>query len=316
MQTGLLLPAWTGAAGRATLGTRELLSFAERAVAAGFESLWVSDHFLNEPFDDFKVVGIAFDEALRGVKAGQWECWSLMAALAARLEDVTLGTLVCNTGFRNPALLARMIDTVDDLCGGRLVAGLGAGDFATEHRAFGYDFTRPVARFEEALQVIRPLLRGETLTHHGEFYRTEAAQLLPRGPRARGAPIMIGLLHGGPRMLRLVAQYADEWNYMAPFGDSRAGLYPAAWARVAAACERHGRDPATLKRHVTVGVCVGDADWPLPGSRPLRGSRLELVDECAAYAELGVSTLSMVLEPCTEASLEFLAPVLQAVKSM
>lgn len=316
MKTGLLLPAWTGAAAGATLSTRELLRYATRAVAAGFESLWVSDHFLNEPFVDFAALGVRFDDALRGVKAGQWECWSLLAALAARCEDVTLGTLVSNTGFRNPALLARIIDTVDDLCGGRLVAGLGAGDFVTEHRAFGYDFERPIARFEEALQVIRPLLRGETLTHRGEFYRTEGATLLPKSLRTRGAPIMIGLIHGGPRMLRLVAQYADEWNYMAPFGDSRAGLYPAAWARVAAACAKHGRDPATLARHVTVGVCVGDAQWPLPGARPLTGSRTELLDECAAYAEAGVGTLSMVLEPCDEASLEFIAPVLQAVRSL
>lgn len=312
MNTGLLLPAWSYAAAGATLSTRELLDFAAQAVTAGFDSLWVSDHFLNEPFVDYTAMDIHFPDDYRGVKVGQWECWSLMAALAARLPDVTLGTLVTNTAFRNPALLARIIDTVDDLSGGRVVAGLGAGDFVTEHRAFGYDFERPIARFEEALSVIRPLLRGATLTHRGEFYRTEEATLMPKGVRAGGPPIMLGLLRGGPRMLRLVAEYADQWNCMLPFSDSRVPSFIDAWARVRAACEKHGRDPATLGSNVTVGVCFADI-WPLPGALPLRGSTQQLIDACALYKAQGVETLSMVLEPCTPASLEAIAPVLAAL---
>ena len=312
MKTGLLLPAWSYAAAGATLTTRELLEFAVQAVQAGFESLWVRDHFLNEPYLDYAAVGVQFPDDYRGIKSGQWECWSLMAALAARIPEVTLGTLVTNTAFRNPALLARIIDTVDVISGGRLVAGLGAGDFATEHRAFGYDFERPIARFEEALAVIRPLLRGETLTHQGEFYRTDGATLMPKGLRAAGPPIMIGLLHGGPRMLRLVAEYADQWNCMLPFADSRVASYLPLWERVRNACEKHARDPATLARNVTVGVCLSD-NYPLPGALPLRGSTQQLLDACAAYKEHGVETLSMVIEPCTPATLDSLAAVLEAL---
>lgn len=312
MKTGLLLPTWSYAVAGASLSTRQLLDFAAQAVAAGFDSLWVSDHFLNEPYVDFAAVDISFGDDYRGVKVGQWECWSLMAALAARLPEATLGTLVSNTGFRNPALLARIIDTVDDLSGGRVIAGLGAGDFATEHRAFGYDFARPVARFEEALAIIRPLLRGETLDHRGEFYRTEGAMLLPKSARAGGPPILIGLLRGGPRMLRLVARYADIWNCMLPFSDSRVETYLEAWARVSAACEKHGRDPATLARNVTVGVCL-EGEYPLPGALPLRGSTQQILDACGAYKDAGVETLSMVVEPCTPASLDALAPVLDAL---
>ncbi len=313
MKTGLLLPAWSYAVAGATLTTRELLAFAKQAVAAGFGSLWVSDHFLNEPYLDYAAVDVEFPDDHRGIKSGQWECWSLMAALAACTQDVTLGTLVTNTAFRNPALLARIIDTVDDISAGRLVVGLGAGDFATEHRAFGYDFERPIARFEEALSIIRPLLRGETLTHQGEFYRTEGASLLPKSLRAGGPPIMIGLLRGGPRMLRLVAEYADQWNCMLPFSDSRVASYVAAWQRLRVACEKHGRDPATLARNVTIGVCLSD-HYPLPGAQPLRGSRQQLIDACLTYREQGVETLSMVVEPCTEASLDALAPVLAALQ--
>ena len=312
MKTGLLLPAWSYAVAGASLNTRELLDFAAQAVQAGFESLWVSDHFLNEPYLDYAALGIQFPDEYRGIKSGQWECWSLMAALAARIPEVTLGTLVTNTAFRNPALLARIIDTVDDLSGGRLVVGLGAGDFATEHRAFGYDFERPIARFEEALAVIRPLLRGETLSHAGEFYRTDGATLMPKGLRAAGPPIMLGLLRGGPRMLRLVAEYADQWNCMLPFADSRVASYLQAWQRVRTACEKHGRDPATLARNVTVGVCLSE-HYPLPGALPLRGSTQQLLDACAAYKEQGVETLSMVIEPCTPATLDTLAPVLEAL---
>ena len=314
MKTGLLLPAWSHAVAGATLTSRELVEFAQQAVAVGFDSLWMSDHFLNEPYLDYAAVDIHFPAEYRGLKSGQWECWSVMAALAVLTQHVTLGTLVTNTGFRNPALLARMIDTVDDLSGGRVVAGLGAGDFATEHHAFGYDFERPIARFEEALSIIRPLLRGATVTHSGEFYRTAGATLMPKGLRAQGAPIMIGLLRGGPRMLRLVAQYAEQWNCMLPFADSHVGSYVAAWEKVQAACEKHARDPATLARNATVGVCLPGAHYPLPGAVPLSGSTAQLIDACAAYRELGVETLSMVIEPYTQAGLEAIAPVLAAIK--
>ena len=313
MKTGLLLPTWTGAINGVTPSTRDILAFARQAVVAGFDSLWVSDHFLNEPYVDFAAINVQFPDEYAGVKAGAWECWTLMAALAASVAGVTLGTLVSNTGFRNPALLARMIDTVDDLSGGRVVAGLGAGDFPTEHRAFGYAFEHRIARFEEALAIIRPLLRGESSNFAGEFYRTDGATLLPKGPRPGGPPILIGTLRGGPRMLRLVAQFADHWNCMLPFADSRPPSYNAAWHGMLAACDKHGRDPATLARNVTVGVCLGDYGYPLPGAQPLRGSTSEIFDHCATYAELGVETLSMVVEPCTRASLDALAPVLAQI---
>lgn len=314
MKFGLFLPAWTGSAGGATLTTRELIALARHAAAIGFESFWVSDHFLNEPYLDFPSIGIDLPVEAQGLKMGQWECWTLLSALAASIDHVTLGSLVTNTGFRNPALLARMIDTVDDLSGGRVVAGLGAGDFPTEHAAFGYSFERPVARFEEALQIIRPLLRGAHSTFEGEFYTTRDAWLYPKSARDGGAPIMIGSVLHRPRMLRLVAQYADQWNCMMPFGDSHVSTYDHAWAAVRAACDRHGRDPATLARNVTVAVTVLGATYGMPQAVPLAGDTGTMVDACAAFAARGVETLSMVLEPCTPAGLDALAPVLEAFR--
>ena len=136
--------------------------------------------------------------------------------------------------------------------------------------------------------------------------------LMPKSVRAGGPPIMIGLLRGGPRMLRLVAEYADQWNCMLPFSDSRVASYVPAWERVRAACEKHARDPATLARNVTVGVCLSE-HYPLPGALPLRGSTQALIDACSAYKEQGVETLSMVIEPCTPATLDALMPVLAAL---
>ena len=118
-----------------------------------------------------------------------------------------------------------MADTLDELSGGRFILGLGAGAVPSEYDAFGYDFERRVGRFEEALQIIRPLLRGESITFSGEFYRTDEAVLRPKGIRSEGPPILIGLLKGGPRMQRLVAQYADQWNCWLAFRDNRPEAY-------------------------------------------------------------------------------------------
>jgi alkanesulfonate monooxygenase SsuD/methylene tetrahydromethanopterin reductase-like flavin-dependent oxidoreductase (luciferase family) len=309
-----VLPPWPGAGGGPTPRARDVVYSARRAEDAGFDSVWVSDHFLYEPYVDFAAVDVAFPDDFRGVRVGAWECWSLLAALAVASERLTLGTLVTNTGFRNPALLARMIDTVDALSGGRLVAGLGAGDFATEHQAFGYPFERRVSRFEEALTIIHPLLRGETVTRTGEFYRTDGAVLMPRGERTRGPPLLIGSLRGGPRMLRLIARYADHWNCMLPFQESSPAAFDAAWAPARAACLRHGRDPATLARNVTVGVCLPGGAWPLPGARPLTGSPAALLPCFREFAARGIETLTLVIEPWSDASLAAFAEVAAALR--
>ncbi|MEQ8662269.1 MAG: LLM class flavin-dependent oxidoreductase, partial [Gammaproteobacteria bacterium] len=192
LRLGLLLPSWSEAMNGVTPRPRDVVAIARLAEEVGFDSVWMSDHFFYEPYADFRVVGVELPDSFAGVKHGQWECWTLLAAIAQATRRVTLGTLVCNTGFRNPALLARMAATVDDLADGRLVLGLGAGDFASEHRAYGYPFDHRIGRFEEALAIIAPLLRGETVSVNGRWHRCEQAALLPRAARAAGPPIMIG----------------------------------------------------------------------------------------------------------------------------
>src|SRR5215210_6054021 len=181
-----------------------------------------------------------------------WECWSLISALAAVTERPEIGTLVLATSFRNPALLAKMADTVDEISGGRLVLGLGAGYHEPEYTAFGYPYDHRAARFAEALTIIHGLLRHGRIDFAGRFYQARDCELRPRGPRPAGPPLIVGTR--GERMLRLTARLADGWNAWLAFGDGRAAAIPPLRDAVDAACQAEGRDPVTLERSVTVMV--------------------------------------------------------------
>ena len=143
-------------------------------------SLWVADHLLGE-----------FGEP-GDPPQGMWEAWSVLSALAVATTRVELGPLVACTSFRNPTLLAKMADTLDEISGGRLVLGLGAGYHEREYRAFGYPFDHLIGRFEEALQIIHTLLRVGTIDFHGKYHDARACELRPRASRRNGPPILVG----------------------------------------------------------------------------------------------------------------------------
>ena len=315
MKIGTCLPHETGQLenGGSASG-QEVLDIARLAENIGFDSVWLVDHLCYEPYLDQYALGVDIPESRKGERIGAWECCTIAAALAVATERVEIGTLVINTGFRNPALLARMMETVDELSGGRLILGLGAGDFSSEHDFFGYPFERRIGRFEEALQIIVPMLRGERVTFEGEFYQTKTANLIPKGPRAKGAPILIGLLKGGPRMKRLVMQYADQWSCWLASTDSHAPSYLPSRDAMSAACEKHGRDPDTLQRNVTVR-CIPPGATPAHGATPLCGSPQQIADEIHRFSELGVDHVTIWPEPNTAKHLELLAPVVEALKS-
>src|SRR5215212_8585260 len=174
----------------------DLREMAQLGEQIGADSLWITDHLIHRE---------AGEEP-----RGMWECWSLISALAAVTEKPEIGTLVMSTSFRNPALLAKMADTVDEISGGRLMLGLGAGWNEAEYIAFGYPFDHRVSRFEEAVTIIAGLLRDGHIDFEGTYYEARDCELRPRGPRANGPSIMIGTV--GARMLRQTALYADAWN--------------------------------------------------------------------------------------------------------
>ena len=213
LSVGLLLPDTENQLDGATPRWSDLRQMARLAEDVGFDSIWVTDHFIHRPPDE--------------PEHGPWECWSLLSALAAVTDRVELGTLVICTGFRNPTLLAKMADTVEEISNGRLILGIGAGWNEPEYRAFGYPFDHRTDRFQEALAIVSGLLQGETVDFDGTYYQAHDCLLRPRGPRPEGPPILIGASQAGPRMLDLTARYAAEWNtWFSSTGNTVEGVLP------------------------------------------------------------------------------------------
>jgi probable F420-dependent oxidoreductase len=282
----------------------ELRLMAERAEEVGFDSLWLGDHLLYRYPD--------------GSSRGPWEAWSTLAALAAVTSRVELGPLVACTSFHNPAMLAKKAATVDEISRGRLVLGLGAGWNETEYSAFGFPFDRRVDRFEEAFTIIRTLLAEGQIDFEGRYYRARDCELLPRGPRPGGPPLMIGST--GRRMLAISLPHVQSWNaWYSSFANDPQQL--AQLLRVVDdACREVGRDPASVERTVAVMVQLPGAggrptlyqDAEASG-RPLSGTPAELADQLRAFAALGIAHVQLVVDPITVESIERLAATLQAL---
>jgi alkanesulfonate monooxygenase SsuD/methylene tetrahydromethanopterin reductase-like flavin-dependent oxidoreductase (luciferase family) len=266
----------------------QVRAFGQHAEAVGLHSVWVCDHLLS---------GLP--------EGGVHEGWTILAALAASTRRVELGQLVTCTSFRHPALLAKMATTADTVSGGRLILGLGAGWYDAEYQAFGYPTDHRASRFEEAIRIIGPLVRGEQVTMAGRYYQVRDAVLRP--PPDRPIPILVAAK--GRRMLRLTARYADAWN-TAWFGLPDDRLHRRL-AELHAALEAEGRDPATLRR--TVGIQVRDPQAADSGGslgEGFGGSVDELARAIDAYERLGFDDLIVQLEPKTTRSLDRLAEAL------
>ena len=251
---------------------------ARQAVAAessGFDTVLVMDHFFQLP-----MLGEPEDYML--------ECYSLLSALARDTSSVRLSALVTGNTYRNPAILAKTVTTLDVVSGGRAMLGIGAGWYELEHRAFGIEFGTFTDRFEkleESLRIVGPMLRGETSTLEGSWYRTESAMNQP--PPVGRVPIMIGG-SGERKTLRMVAEYADESNLIC--ADAEVGRKLEV---LAAHCDEVGRDRAELTVTKQMTCCVAP-------------THDEARDEVMAYLERrGVDTAS--------ASDDELAPLLDLV---
>jgi probable F420-dependent oxidoreductase len=295
LKVGLFLPVGETMLDGRTPRWAELLAVARLAEDVGFDSLWVADHLLMH---------------FPGMVAGAWECWSLLAALAASTRRVALAPFVSCMGYRNPALLAKMADTVDEISGGRLILGLGAGWHEPEYRAFGYPFDHRASRFEEGIRIIHGLLREGRVDVAGEYHEARECELRPRGPRAGGIPILIGTR--GERMLRLAARYADSWNtdWVLP-----ADL-PPQQAAVDTACADVGRDPATLERTASTHIDLPGVERRPFGSTRQRttGSPEELAAFLRGFADAGITHIQVWLAPNTLAGIEAFAPTLALLK--
>ncbi|HET8630300.1 MAG TPA: LLM class flavin-dependent oxidoreductase [Thermomicrobiales bacterium] len=301
MKVGVVLPLGEDEGLGRPAGYAAVRDLALQAEEAGFDSIWLYDHLLYR-FPDRPPAGV-------------WEGWTFLAALAEATRRPELGTIVLCIAFRNPAVLAKMAATFDEVSAGRLILGLGAGWHRPEFDAFGFPFDHKVDRFAEALQIICPLLREGRVDFAGRYYQAPDCELRPRGPRPGGPPILVAA--AGPRMLRLTARHADCWN-TAWLG--RPTLLAERRAGLDAACAEVGRDPATLA--VTVGVIVA---YPPEGAAPpaggdpakvLAGSAEEVAAGLRAYREQGVAHVICNCVPNDAASLARLADALRVYRAL
>jgi alkanesulfonate monooxygenase SsuD/methylene tetrahydromethanopterin reductase-like flavin-dependent oxidoreductase (luciferase family) len=278
----------------------ELAEMARLAEDIGLDSIWVGDHYL-------------YRDGRRA--RGPWEAWTRLAALAAVTTRVELGPLVAATAFHQPAVLAKFAATVDEISGGRLVLGLGAGWNATEFAAFGFPWDQRVSRFEEAFTIIRTLLSEGAIDFEGRFYRLRDCELLPRGPRPGGPPLLIG--SSGPRMLRTTMPWAHSWNaWYTTYGNAPAGI-AAQRELVDAACREVGRDPAEVERTAAVFVRLPGAtharDSDSEAAPPITGPAELIAQRLRDLAAVGIGHAQLVIDPVTVAGVAALAPVVEAL---
>ena len=279
----------------------EYLAMARRAEDLGFDTLWVGDHLLYRTPD--------------GEARGPWEAWTMLSALAASTTRIRLGPLVASTAFHAPAMLAKIAATVDEVSGGRLVLGLGAGWNETEFRGYGFPFDHRIDRFEEAFTIIRTLLRDGAIDFDGRYFQARDCELLPRPARPGGPPLLVG--SRGERMLRITLPHVDAWNvWFRDTGNSPAGVAPLR-DLVDGICGEVGRDPAAVERTVAVQVRLTGGrgriggDLAQPPFEPLSGTPEVMAEELRAYAREGIAEVQLVLDPITVASIEEFAGVLE-----
>jgi len=273
----------------------EVAAIARAADDSSFDSIWVGDHLL------YRADGRP--------DRGPWDVWTQLAALAAVTSRVQLGPLVAATAFHSPGILARMAASVDEVSGGRLVLGLGAGWNEPEFRAFGIPYDRLASRFEEAFEIVRRLVAGERVTFHGRFNSVDDAVLLPRP--ARRMPLMLG--SSGARMLGIALPHVDVWNtWYSWYGNSPEG-FASRRVEIDAACRRAGRQAGEVMYSACVLVNVGDG--ASERSHEVPPVTLEkLASHLRALEAAGADEAILVLDPITERSTRAVADVIVDLK--
>jgi alkanesulfonate monooxygenase SsuD/methylene tetrahydromethanopterin reductase-like flavin-dependent oxidoreductase (luciferase family) len=294
LEIGLVLPleeSWTdGATPRWT----EIRELAIRAEAMGFDTVWLPDELLWRPPD--------------GRVTGWWECVAMTGAVAASTTRVKVGTWILSALHRNPGITAKAVETLDEISGGRFVFGLGSGHAGRQAHAFGLPEDHVHGRFEEAVEIIVPLLRQGRADFEGAFHAARDLDHRPVGPRRGHIPIMIGAK--GPKMLRLAALHADIWSWYVEERSDIEEFGPRLDA-LEAICMEVGRDPATIGK--SAGILVETTS--VTGASdvlavPLRGSSEEIADGFRAFRDRGFTHIEVLLWPRTPAALDAMAPVL------
>ncbi|MGZ4767785.1 MAG: LLM class flavin-dependent oxidoreductase [Ilumatobacteraceae bacterium] len=261
----------------------ELLDRAAYVESVGWHGFWLPDHFMSHTADDSPGLDPALD------------CWTALAAIAVAVPNLRLTSMVSPVTIHHPVVLAKRVVTVDQISNGRAVLGLGAGWQVNEHRGYGFELRQPgerVTHFIEAIAVIRELLDNERANFAGRWYTLTDATFEPK-PVQSPLPLLVGT--AGPRMLRTVARYANEWNTW-----GTPSTVAAVTERFTSACTTEGRDPASIRRSAQALVYITDTDAQrdellakVRADRAIVGSTAEIVDVIGQYAEAGLDEFAL-----------------------
>ena len=295
-EIGAVLPTMQYGPGRVTPRWTELREMALRAEAMGFDTLWIADELL------WRVEGAA--------PQGAWDGISMAGAVAATTSRIRIGTWVLSALHRNPGIIAKTAETLDEISGGRFIFGLGAGHvWPGQAHAFGLPEDEVFARFEEALRVIVPLVRGGHADFEGRFHAARDLPQQPVGPRPNAIPLLIG--GNGPKGQRHAVLHADTWSC---YAEERAHVDELAprLAVLELICAELGRDPTTIGRGAGVSVNpLRPAGWR---ESVISGSAEEIADGLRAFREAGFTQADLMLGPGTVEAFDAMAPVLELLR--
>ena len=238
LEIGLVLPLFEEPESSEKPSWRRIATMAQTAEAIGLDTVWIADELLWRVPD------------WPGPR-GWWECVSIAGAVAATTSEIAVGTWVLSALHRNPGLTVKVAETIDEISNGRFLFGLGAGHAGDQGVTFGFPEDQTIARYEEALGIIVPALRGEAVSKDGRHHRVRNLEIRPRGPRGGKIPLMLG--GHGPRTMGLAARYADIWSAYATESSLPEWFEPMI-GRLEEVCAGAGRDPDTIGRSIGVFV--------------------------------------------------------------
>lgn len=300
LQLGLTLPTLGLPMNQGFDNWEKISSIASEAEKIGFDTVWIPDELLWKFPPDFTPMGT-------------WECVAMAAAVSAVTESVTVGSWVLSALHRNPGLTAKVAETIDEISGGRFLFGLGAGHAGSQGKAFGFPEDKTVGRYEEALEIIVPLLREGEATYSGSYHSAFELNNIPRGPQGSSMPLL--LAGHGPRTIGLAVKYADIWS-----GYATTSSLPEAFSDmlqlVDQTCEEQGRDPSSLGR--SIGVFVEPENQGIAEGIglgvPISGSPDETAERVREFAAKGVTMLELAPVPFDGATMGYMSELIRALE--
>jgi alkanesulfonate monooxygenase SsuD/methylene tetrahydromethanopterin reductase-like flavin-dependent oxidoreductase (luciferase family) len=296
-EIGLVLPTMQFGPERTTPRWTEMREIARLSEETGYDTLWVIDELL------WQVEG----EAPQGV----WDGVSIAGAIAATTSRIKVGSWVLSALHRNPGIIAKTAETLDEISGGRFIFGLGAGhDWPGQAHAFGLPEKQIFARFDEALRIIVPLLRQGHSDFEGKFHTARDLAQQPVGPRPNAIPLLIG--GNGPKARRHAALHADIWSCYIEQRAHVDELKPRI-ASLEEICHEVGRDPESIGR--AVGVVVRPLEPAGASERSVSGTAEQIATALLSFRDVGFTQVDLTFSPDTIAAAEALAPAVELLRS-